>query len=103
LKFEHFTRNGLGTVSEISFSPTIESFLSPIPEKTSFGGELEVPRAASMGMDNTSVCVSFISFLDLNDIELFWDQFYHDQSESVDASVADSDSIPDLGMYSIND
>jgi hypothetical protein len=56
-----------------------------------------------MGMDNTSVCVSFISFLDLNDIELFWDQFYHDQSESVDASVADSDSIPDLGMYSIND
>jgi hypothetical protein len=56
-----------------------------------------------MGVATTSVCVSFISSLDLNDIELFWEQFYHDQSESVDASVADSDSIPDLGMYSIND
>jgi hypothetical protein len=77
--------------------------LSPIPEKTSFGGEPEVSRAAGMGVATTSVCVSFISSLDLNDIELFWKQFYHDQSESVDASVADSDSIPDLGMYSIND
>jgi hypothetical protein len=77
--------------------------LSPIAEKTSFGGEPEVLKAASMGVNTTSVCMSFISSLNLNDIELFWDQFYHGQSESVDASVTDSDSIPDLGMYFIND
>ena len=57
--------------------------------------EPEVNRIAGMGLASSGSVSSLFSF-NLEDIEVFWNQFYDDKDQSVDACIAGVDSVPDL-------
>ena len=79
-------------------SASVESFASPVPIDFLAGvvADPEVARITGMGLDSGGSVSSLFSF-DLEDIEAFWNQFYDDKDQSVDASVTSGDSVPDLG------
>jgi hypothetical protein len=76
------------------------SFQSPIPDDFSEGDLVtDLSGLALVDVGVTDGDVSGSSTMSLAAIEEFWMQFHNDNSQGLDAGVADLDSSSDHGKY----